>query len=165
MRKSLPVVHSSPTRLAALYDGCGPSQQRLEIQLDSDEWFIWLAQPRSFKFIYYKQSGQPVNVTVRPEKRGRRTYWQAWKTIKGQTVKKYLAPSAQLTKAKLDAVSEWFFEQVQASTQEDDQEMKLYAAVSDLTWLVERLLEYCSHPAWVQQAQMKLEQIKQEFGN
>ena len=137
----------------------------VEIQLDSDAWFTWLAQECSFKFIYHKQGGYSVNVTVRPEKRGQRTYWQAWKTIKGQTVKKYLAPSARLNKAKLDAVGEWFFEQVQTNTQPDDQEMKLYAAVTDLTWLVERLVEHCANPAWVQQAQMKLAQIKQEFGN
>jgi hypothetical protein len=162
MRQSLPVVHSITTRpTAVLYVPC----QRLEIQLDSDEWFAWLAQENSFKFIYHKQGGHSVNVTVRPEKRGQRTYWQAWKTIKGQTVKKYLAPSVKLKKAKLDAVGEWFFERVQSSTHPDDQSLKLYAAVADLTWLVERLIEHCANSAWVQQAQMKLEQIKQEFGN
>ena len=162
MRPSLPIVHSTTARsTAVLY----VSRQRLDIPLDSDEWFTWLAQENSFKFIYHKQGGHSVNATVRPEKRGQRTYWQAWKTIKGQTVKKYLAPSAKLKKVKLDTAGEWFFEQVQASTQPDDREMKLYTAVTDLTWLVERLIEHCSNPTWVQQAQMKLEQIKQEFGN
>ena len=74
MRPSLPVVHSPASQpTAVLYDWPGQPRRKLEIPLNSDEWFTWLAQECSFKFIYYKQGGHSVNVTVRPEKRGQRT--------------------------------------------------------------------------------------------
>ena len=92
------------------------------------------------------------------------TYWQGWKTIRGQTIKKYIAPSTKMTKAKLDAVGEWFYEQVEART-EVDQEMQLYAAVADLSWLVEQLIEQCRDPALIARAQGDLDRIKHRFGN
>jgi len=84
------------------------------IVVDSPAWFAWLAQEQSFRLVYRADLGREVNLTIRPEKRGQRTYWQAWKTIKGRTHKKYLAPTATLTKAKLDAVGAWFLELVGA---------------------------------------------------
>ena len=167
MRRTLPVVYGNPARQnATLYGWEGDQgQERFEIVLDSEEWFAWLAAEHSFRFTYYwKEAGQFINVTVRPEKRGQRTYWQGWKTIRGRTTKKYIAPSAKMTKAKLDVVGEWFYEQVRAST-ETDQEMKLYAAVVDLAWLVEQLIVHCQQPALATQAQRELERIRRDFGN
>lgn len=163
MRRTLPVVYSKTARQTATLHSY-QDQERVEIVLDSEEWFVWLAAEHSFRFTYWKEAGQFINVTVRPEKRGQRTYWQGWKTIKGRTIKKYIAPSAKMSKAKLDAVGEWFYEQVQAST-EADQEMKLYAAVADLTWLVEQLMAHCQQPALVTQAQQELDRIRHSFGN
>ena len=163
MRRTLPVVYSKTARQTATLHSY-QDRERVEIVLDSEAWFAWLAMEHSFRFTYWKEAGQFINVTVRPEKRGQRTYWQGWKTIKGRTIKKYIAPSAKMTKAKLNAVGEWFYEQVQAST-EADQEMKLYAAVVDLTWLVEQLMVHCQQPALVTQTQQELERIKHSFGN
>ncbi len=163
MRRTLPVVYSkSALQTVTLHSY--QDREGVEIALDSEEWFAWLAREQSFRFTYWKKSGQFINVTIRPEKRGQRTYWQGWKTIKGRTTKKYIAPSAKMTKAKLDAVGEWFYEQVQAST-EVDQEMKLYAAVVDLTWLVEQLMAHCQQPVLITQAQQELERIRHSFGN
>jgi hypothetical protein len=165
MRRILPVVYSkSSGQLAILRSWGDRGREPLEIKLDSDDWFAWLATEPSFRFSYWQASGASVNFTVRPEKRGERTYWQGWKTIGGQTLKKYIAPSAKLTKAKLDTVGDWFYQQVEART-EAQLELKLYAAVVDLTWLVEQLLEHCPTPALVEQAQAELVRIKQSVGN
>ena len=166
MASSLPQVNSRGSRpTATLYIWQRQQRlQRLEIQLDSEAWFSWLDQECSFRFTYYRPQGHSVNVTVRPEKRGTRTYWQAWKSIGGQTTKKYLAPSAKLTKTKLDAVGEWFFQQIQLKAQADPT-MPLYAALVDLTWLVQRLIEQCSQPTLAQHAQKELERIQRQFGH
>ena len=87
MRKTLPFVYSKLSRQAATlhsWDG-DRGRERVEIALDSEAWFAWLAGEQSFRFTYWKASGRSVNFTVRPEKRGLRTYWQGWKTIRGQT--------------------------------------------------------------------------------
>jgi hypothetical protein len=166
MRRTLPFVYSKLSRQAATLHGWDGDRgrERVEIALGSEAWFAWLAGEQSFRFTYWKASGRSVNFTVRPEKRGLRTYWQGWKTIKGQTIKKYIAPSAKMTKAKLDAVGEWFYEQVEART-EVDQGMQLYAAVADLSWLVEQLIEQCRDPALAAQARRELDRIKHSFGN
>jgi hypothetical protein len=166
MRRTLPVVHSKAARQNAILHSWGgdQGQERLEIILDSEEWFIWLAREQSFRFTYWQEAGQFVNITVRPEKRGQRSYWQGWKTIKSQTTRKYIGSSAKLSKAKLDEVGEWFFEQVQVKT-EANQEMELYAAVVDLAWLVEQLMGHCQQPTLIRQAQRELERIKRDFGN
>jgi hypothetical protein len=166
MRKTLPVVYSNPPLQTATLYGWGSDRDRarVEVALDSEAWFTWLAREQSFRFTYGKAPGRAVNFTVRPEKRGQRTYWQGWKTIRGQTVKKYIAPAAKMTKAKLDTVGEWFYEQVAART-EENQEMKLYAAVADLSWLVEQLMDQCRNPALAAQAQGELDRIQHSFGN
>ena len=43
--------------------------------------------------------------------------------------------------------------------------MKLYAAVVDLSWLVEQLIGQCQDPALVERAQTELARIKGSFGN
>ncbi len=166
MRRSLPVVHSKAARQSAILRGWGGEQgrERFEIVLDSEAWFIWLAREQSFRFTYWQEAGQFVNITVRPEKRGQRSYWQGWKTIKRRTTKKYIGSSAKMSKAKLDEVGQWFFEQVQLKS-EANPEMELYAAVADLSWLVEQLLEHCPQPTLVRQAQRELERIRRDFGN
>jgi hypothetical protein len=166
MRRTLPVVYSRLSLQTARLHGWGGERgrERVEMALDSEAWFAWLAEEQSFRFTYWKASGWSVNFTVRPEKRGQRTYWQGWKTIRGQTIKKYIAPSATMTKTKLDTVGEWFCQQVTAST-EERQEMKLYAAVVDLCWLVEQLMAQCPNPTLVAQAQSELDRIQHSVGN
>lgn len=166
MRRHLPVVFSKKSRPMAILHAWGGEQARepLEIKLESAAWFVWLEAESSFRFTVWQMAGESLSFTVRPEKRGQRTYWQGWKTIRGQTLKKYIGPSAQLTKANLDAVGDWFYQQVQARTAEN-QERKLYAAVVDLTWLVEQLLSQGRTPALVQRAQAELTRIKHSFGS
>jgi hypothetical protein len=163
MAKRLPVIHSGPLLQTATLLGWNEAWKKFEIELDTQPWFAWLAQEQSFRFTFF-QAGGPVKFTVRPEKRGPRTYWQAWKTIGGQTTKKYIAPSAKLTKAKLDATGEWFYQQLKAK-RETDPTMLLYASVVDLIWLAERLIEHCRQPALVQQAQRELTRIKGNVGH
>jgi hypothetical protein len=141
-----------------------PWREPLEIKLESEAWFAWLERECSFRFSYRPATGEPLSFTVRPEKRGDRTYWQGWKTIGGQTFKKYIAPSAKLTKAKLDGVGDWFSQQFKRKT-EADPELKLYAAVVDLAWLVEQLLNQCQNPTLRQRAQAELARIKDSVGN
>jgi hypothetical protein len=166
MRRTLPFIYSKPSLQTATLCGWGGerARERVEIALDSETWFAWLTEEQSFRFTYWKASGGSVNFTVRPEKRGQRTYWQGWKTIRGQTIKKYIAPSATLTKTKLDRVGEWFCQQVEAKT-EARQEMKLYAAVVDLCWLVEQLMEQCPNSTLVAQARSELDRIQRSVGN
>lgn len=165
MRRSLPVVYSTVSRQSAtLYAWAGEGGlEPVKIVVDSEAWFDWLASEQSFRCTCGQGAGQTVNFTVRPEKRGQRTYWQGWKTIQGRTSKKYIGATAKMSKSKLDAVGGWFYDQLQVSCA--DPEMQLYAAVVDLTWLVEQLLVHCQQPALVTQAQQELERIRRSFGN
>jgi hypothetical protein len=164
-RTALPFVHSKPSQpVATLHYWETQHQDLVGLQLDSEPWFTWLADEQSFRCIYWQEAGNFVNFTVRPEKRGQRTYWQGWKTIRGQTIKKYIAPSAKMTKAKLDTVGAWFFAQVKSRTH-DDPEMRFYIAIVDLTALVEKLIYHCQSPAIVEQARRELERINHHIGN
>lgn len=166
MRRILPVVYSKRASQMAILHGWATDRgrEKLEISLDSEAWFTWLAAGQSFRFSYWYASGETVNITVRSEKRGERLYWQGWKTLGGQTLKKYIAPSSKMTKAKLDTMAEWFYQQVQARAAEHE-ELRLYAAVVDLTWLVEQLLPQCPNLALAERAQRELTRIKHSFGN
>jgi hypothetical protein len=166
MRRSLPVVYSKRSGPTAILHAWGGDQGRewIEIRLESTAWFAWLEAEPSFRFTLWQASGESISFTVRPEKRGQRTYWQGWKTIKGQTLKKYIAPSAHMTKAKLDTVGDWFYQQLKERT-EADPELKLYAAVADLSWLVEQLMSQCQNSALIERAQAELAVIKHSFGN
>lgn len=164
-RKTLPSVNSKYARPTATFHYWQADRKELvEVQLDSDQWFSWLATAQSFRFIYWKEAGNFVNFTVRPEKRGQRTYWQGWKTIRGQTTRKYIAPSSKMTKAKLDQIGEWFYEQVKSRT-EADPEMLYYIMMVDLIALTEKLIYHCQNPTLADQARRELERIKHQFGN
>ena len=160
MPKLLRYVDSRPSQSVALlryWDG-----RWIQLELDSPAWFEWLTQECSFRYTYYARGHQEgINFTVRAEKRGQRTYWQGWKTMAGQTTKKYLGASAKLTRSKLDTVGSWFAEQVSVNA-EPDQNRLLYMAATDLIWLVERLIEGCGQPQLAQQARRKLDRIKRE---
>ena len=166
MPRTLPFAYSKLTRETAslhYWDG-ERNQELIEIELGSEQWFAWLSREQSFRLTYWPKDGQSVNLTVRPEKRGRYTYWQGWKTIRGKTTKKYIAPSARLTKTKLDAIGEWFAEQVKTKN-EADPSLVFYAAAVDLAWLVEQLIEHCAQPSIAEQAKEELARIRRSFGN
>jgi len=165
MRRRLAVVHSKRGRdKARLYGWVSePEPGPYEIDLDSEAWFAWLRQEQSFRLTYWPAVGEAIHVTIRPEQRRLRTYWQGWKTIQGQTQKRYIGPSARLSKAKLDEVGAWFSQLVQAQ-QEADPSAGLYVAAVDLLWWAERLLERCPDPGLVQQAQPALAKLKQHLG-
>lgn len=139
-------------------------EENRKIELDSPAWFDWLQQERSFRFVYSSTQVFNLNLTIRPEKRGDRTYWQAWKTIRGQTTKKYLGPTAKLTRAKLERTAQWFINHHHLQS-EIDPSIRFYAAAVDLVWLVEQLYPHCSQPALRQKAQQELSRIKRIIGN
>ena len=162
MPKLLAYVHSCATQSGAILRYWDGQQQGLQLELDSPVWFQWLAQERSFRYTYRLRAYQEgVSFTVRAEKRGQRTYWQGWKTIAGQTTKKYLGASSKLTQAKLDDAGLWFVQQVTAKSDRNQNE-RLYAITTDLIWLVERLLEGCLQPQLTQQAAQELSRLKRE---
>ncbi len=166
MRRRLSIVYSKksgPLAILHAWEG-DQGRERLDIKLESEAWFAWLEAEPSFRFTLWQVSGESISFTVRPEKRGQRTYWQGWKTISGQTLKKYIAPSAHMTKVKLDTVGEWFYQQLQTRTAADP-EPQLYAAVADLSWLVEQLMSQCDNSALVERARAELARIKYSFGN
>ncbi len=161
MPKLLAYVHSGATQSEAVLRYWA-DQQWLQLDLDSPAWFEWLAQERSFRYTYRLQTYQVgVNFTVRSEKRSQRTYWQSWKTISGQTTKKYLGTSSKLTRATLDEAGLWFGQQVAAKS-DRSQNQRLYAITIDLIWLAERLLEGCVQPQLTQQAAQELLRLKHE---
>jgi hypothetical protein len=165
LRQALPFANSKYSKATATLQYWDAERKvMIELQLDSEAWFTWLAGEQSFRFTYWHEAGIFVNFTVRPEKRRQRTYWQGWKTIQGQTIKKYIAPSANMTKAKLDTVGAWFFEQVKTRSP-DDPSMNYYITIVDLTALVEKLIHHCQNPAMVEQARRELERINRQVGN
>ncbi len=140
MAKLTAVVESHPYRIGArLRYHTGQRWEQLE--LETPAWFEWLAQNRPFRYTYTDRDyQQTVSFTVRPEKRGRQTYWWGWKTVTGRTRKKYLGKSNKLTSSHLDQAGRWFGQQARANTPHG-QNMRLYAIAVDLAWLAERLLE------------------------
>jgi len=161
MSKLLAYVYSGATQSEAILRYWADQQWR-QLNLDSPAWFEWLAQEQSFRYTYHLRTYQAgVNFTVRAEKRGHRTYWQGWKTIAGQTTKKYLGASAKLTQAKLDEAGVWFDQQVAAKSKRN-QNQRLYVITTDLIWLAERLLEGCNQPQLNQQAAQELHRLKRE---
>jgi len=111
------------------------------LELETSAWFHWLTGNQQFRYTYtdcnYQQT---LSFTVRPETRGRQTYWWGWKTVSGQTRKKYLGTSEKLTRQKLDEAGQWFGQQVRRHTPQG-QNNRWYALTVDLVWLAERLLE------------------------
>ena len=166
MTKKLPFGVSSQVeeRAKLSYWGGKNNTELIDIQIGSDEWGDWLTQSQSFRMTYVsKISAEPVKFTVRPEQRkNKKVYWQAWKTIKGKTTKKYVGPSTKVTKARLDEVGEWFYEQVKASRQPGREE-QLLGAIQQLTGLVEDLINYCHNASLIEHAQEELKQVKHKI--
>jgi len=161
MSKLLTYVHSGTTQAKVILR-YRAAQQWQQLELDSPAWFEWLAQKQSFRYTYrLRASLREVNFTVRAEKRGHRTYWQGWKTIAGQTTKKYLGVSAKLTRAKLDEAGIWFDHQIAVKSDRNQNE-RLYAITTDLIWLVERLLEGSEQTQLTHQVTRELLRLKRE---
>jgi hypothetical protein len=164
MTALLPLVFSKPALpRAILYTWpLQQPQKRLNIFLDTPPWFHFLAQERPFRFTYHLPQGGTLKLTIRPQKRVSGTYWLASKSINGLTTQHYLAPSATLTKAKLDAVGQLFFDLIPSQTA-DEPTQPLYAALDHLSGLVQRLIDHCSQPALGQHAQRELARIHQQL--
>ena len=163
MTTGLPLVFSkgSLPRAILYLSSCPPFKEGQNIGLDSPAWFRFLAQEHPFRFSYHLPQGGLLTLTVRPEKRASGTYWQAWQTVAGQTTVKYLAPTAHLTKATLDAAGQWFLAHGHFQPP-DDPTRPLYTALTDLTWLLQRLIAHCPQPDLAQLAQRELARIQQE---
>lgn len=171
MAKLTAMVESHPYRVgASLRYHTGQQWEHLE--LETPAWFDWLAQGRPFRYTYTDRDyQQTVSFTVRPEKRGRQTYWWGWKTVAGRTRKKYLGAPDKLTQHYLDQTGQWFGQQVRANTPHG-QSMRLYAITIDLVWLAERLLEGYEQPEKqadlyhreLAQLKERLEQVERELG-
>lgn len=165
MAKTLPFVISASRSPKATFkhwgackQGLPPTGRSFEIEVDSADWSAWLEHERSFSVNYYpKASSHATRFTVRPEKRGEHTYWQAWKTIGGKTTKKYLGAASKLTKEKLDQAREWFYEQVEeAETGRESRESGLEKTTEILSSLVLQLVEHCDNPRLVKIAQAEV---------
>lgn len=73
------------------------------IGLDSADWFWWLEQASSFSF----QARDACHFTARKEKRARGgAYWVAYRHVQGKLRKKYIAPQAHVTTARLEQVAD-----------------------------------------------------------
>ena len=120
------------------------SGQWQRLDLDTPDWLAWLAQEKSFRYTdHLPDDPSPINFTVRPEKRGQHTYWQGWKTIRGQTTKKYLGKATKVPRPQLDAVGIWFAQQCQLLSPGAHNQQRYKVAV-DLVWLAEgRVLVDC----------------------
>jgi len=169
MAKHLPFGHSfrgDETAKVSYWGGRGETEL-IDIRIDSEEWFTWLEQTSSFRMVYIAKTGtEPLRFTVRSESRksgkSERTYWQAWKTVKGKLFKRYIGPTSKMTKDRLDEAGQWFYEKVQAG-QEPDREEHLMAANKKLVALVEELIENCKFSCeLVDYAKNELEKVRGE---
>lgn len=74
------------------------------IQLDSPDWFTWLARD-DVRLFSYELPGDK-HITVRKEKRQRGgSYWVAYTATGGKLRKRYLGLSETLSRAHLDTVA------------------------------------------------------------
>src|SRR6266702_740807 len=79
-----------------------PSQELLEIALESPAWFAWLDHISSFAFW-----GKSGHYTARKESRPRgEGYWYAYLGIGKKLMKRYLGKTGDLTSARLEQVAE-----------------------------------------------------------
>jgi hypothetical protein len=91
-----------------LYDPHSPTG---EIRLDSGAWFEWLERATTISFsypIFEPSCGYIVGfMTVRKERKQRGYhYWSAYRRQNGRLQKRYVGPSRQVTKARLEAIAE-----------------------------------------------------------
>jgi hypothetical protein len=93
-----------------LYD---PNLPTGAIELDSAAWFEWLEAATTISFsypIFEPSCGYIVGfTTVRKERKQRGYhYWSAYRRRNGRLQKRYVGPSRQVTKARLEAIAEGF---------------------------------------------------------
>jgi hypothetical protein len=93
-----------------LYDPHSPPG---EIRLDSAAWFEWLEAATSVSFSYPlfdPACGYIVGfMTVRKERKQRGyQYWSGYRRQNGRLRKRYVGPSRQVTKARLETIAEGF---------------------------------------------------------
>jgi len=93
-----------------LYDPALPTG---EVELDTPAWFEWLERATTISFsypIFEASCGYIVGfITVRKERKQRGYYyWSAYRRRNGRLQKRYVGPSRQVTKARLEAIAEGF---------------------------------------------------------
>jgi hypothetical protein len=93
-----------------LYD---PDLPTGKIELDTPAWFEWLSAATTISFsypIFEPACGYIVGfMTVRKERKQRGyQYWSGYRRRNGRLRKRYVGPSGQVTKARLEAIAEGF---------------------------------------------------------
>ena len=83
------------------------------VELDSAAWFEWLEAATTISFsypIFEPSCGYIVGfMTVRKERKQRGYhYWSAYRRRNGRLQKRYVGPSRQVTKVRLEAIAEGF---------------------------------------------------------
>lgn len=74
------------------------------IELDSREWFVWLADEHHLSFHFSHPCG---DFTARKERKQRgQWYWVAYRQVNKKLYKRYLGTSACLTRSRLCAAAE-----------------------------------------------------------
>ena len=84
-----------------------------EVELDTPAWFEWLERATTISFsypIFEPSCGYIVGfMTVRKERKQRGSqYWSAYRRRNGWLWKRYVGPSRQVTKARLEAIAEGY---------------------------------------------------------
>jgi hypothetical protein len=92
-------------KLAIIADGIlQTADTRAGIDLDSREWFDWLADEHHHSFHFSHPCG---DFTARKERKQRgHWYWVAYRQVNKKLYKRYLGTSACLTRARLCAAAE-----------------------------------------------------------
>jgi hypothetical protein len=93
-----------------LYD---PDLPTGAIELDTPAWFAWLEAATTISFsypIFEPACGYIVGfMTVRKERKQRGyQYWSGYRRRNGRLRKRYVGPSRQVTRARLEAIAEAF---------------------------------------------------------
>lgn len=102
-KKATPKPRRVPVIPWVEYDGDGgyvltcPKQGRLSIQMESPEWFAWLASIGSFRFV-----GQRGHFTAHHAWQVPNGAWRAHRHLRNRNYTLRLAPTAQLTCAVLE---------------------------------------------------------------
>ena len=91
----------------------GPDLPTGEVELDTPAWFEWLERATTISFsypIFEPSCGYIVGfMTLRKERKQRGyQYWSAYRRRNGRLQKRYVGPSKQVTKVRLEAIAEGF---------------------------------------------------------
>jgi len=89
-----------PTRLASVIINNRLQDQEIILEVDSIEWFTWLAEHKSFTF--YGTNG---HFTVRRESRRQKDFWYGYRRRDGKLRKLYLGKGEELTAERLERAS------------------------------------------------------------